>query len=176
METWIYKFDFILLSNNVMLRQQGLLLNKNVEYWLQDKWIGCFPIKWHIVKDVPNNLLKHIILENNENKPFTNSRDTQEVICYLTEWQLYLIIDSYTVHLYFCGCKKKSKQISFHILKLKKFPFHVKLEQGLQMLKIFKDHSSKQCILVDFEFYEDRQKRILEKKAKQQQFQKQVFY
>ncbi|KAJ8529041.1 hypothetical protein K7X08_035876 [Anisodus acutangulus] len=101
--------------------------NKNVEYWQQDKWIGCFPVKWHIVKDVPNSLLKHITLENNENKPVTNSRDTQEV----------------------------------------------KMDQGLQVLKIFKDHISKQCILDDFEFYEDRQKRIQDKKAKQQLFQKQ---
>lgn len=53
--------------------------NKTLEYWQQDKWSGCFPLKWHIVKDVPNNILKHIILENNENKPVTNSRDTQEV-------------------------------------------------------------------------------------------------
>ena len=52
---------------------------KNVEYWQQDKWTGCFPLKWHIVKDIPNSLLKHITLENNENKPVTNSRDTQEV-------------------------------------------------------------------------------------------------
>lgn len=42
------------------------------------------------------------------------------------------------------------------------------------MLKIFKDHISKQCILDDFDFYEDRQKKILEKKAKQQHFHKQV--
>ncbi|KAK4482919.1 hypothetical protein RD792_010092 [Penstemon davidsonii] len=102
--------------------------DKNVEYWQQDKWIGCFPVKWHIVKDLPNSLLKHITLENNENKPVTNSRDTQEV----------------------------------------------KLDHGLQVLKIFKEHTSKQCILDDFEFYEDRQKRIQEKKAKQQQFQKQA--
>lgn len=101
---------------------------KNVEYWQQDKWTGCFPLKWHIVKDIPNSLLKHITLENNENKPVTNSRDTQEV----------------------------------------------KLEQGLKMIKIFKDHSSKTCILDDFGFYEKRQKIIQEKKAKQQQFQKQV--
>ncbi|KAJ9555899.1 hypothetical protein OSB04_010513 [Centaurea solstitialis] len=33
----------------------------------------------------------------------------------------------------------------------------------------------KQCILDDFEFYEERQKRIQEKKAKQQQFQKQAW-
>ncbi|OWM89843.1 hypothetical protein CDL15_Pgr024592 [Punica granatum] len=101
---------------------------KNVEYWQQDKWNGCFPVKWHIVKDVPNSLLKHIILENNENKPVTNSRDTQEV----------------------------------------------KLEQGPKMIKIFKEHSSKTCLLDDFEFYENRQKAIQEKKAKHQQYQKQA--
>uniref|UniRef100_A0A0E0KJ01 YTH domain-containing family protein n=1 Tax=Oryza punctata TaxID=4537 RepID=A0A0E0KJ01_ORYPU len=53
--------------------------DKTVDYWQQDKWNGCFPIKWHIVKDVPNNILKHITLDNNDNKPVTNSRDTQEV-------------------------------------------------------------------------------------------------
>ncbi|XP_010487106.1 PREDICTED: uncharacterized protein LOC104765132 isoform X2 [Camelina sativa] len=102
--------------------------NTNVDYWQQDKWTGSFPLKWHVVKDVPNSLLKHITLENNENKPVTNSRDTQEV----------------------------------------------KLEQGLKIVKIFKEHSSKTCILDDFSFYEVRQKTILEKKAKQQQTQKQV--
>ncbi|XP_022754373.1 uncharacterized protein LOC111302799 isoform X2 [Durio zibethinus] len=100
---------------------------KNVEYWQQDKWTGCFTVKWHIIKDVPNNSLKHITLENNENKPVTNSRDTQEI----------------------------------------------KFEQGLKLIKIFKEHSSKSCILDDFEFYEVRQKAIQEKKAKQQ-LQKQV--
>ncbi|KAL8245574.1 hypothetical protein R6Q59_011832 [Mikania micrantha] len=102
--------------------------NKSLEYWQQDKWIGCFPVKWHIVKDLSNSLLKHITLENNENKPVTNSRDTQEV----------------------------------------------KLEQGLEVIKIFKEEPFKQCILDDFDFYEDRQRRIQEKKAKQQHFQKQL--
>ncbi|RZC12798.1 YTH domain-containing protein ECT4-like isoform X2 [Glycine soja] len=102
--------------------------NKSVEYWQQDKWNGCFPLKWHIVKDVPNNLLRHITLDNNENKPVTNSRDTQEVM----------------------------------------------LEPGLKLIKIFKEYSSKTCILDDFGFYEARQKTILEKKAKQQ-FPKQVW-
>lgn len=36
-------------------------------------------------------------------------------------------------------------------------------------MKIFKEHSSKTCILDDFSFYEVRQKTILEKKAKQTQ-------
>lgn len=47
--------------------------------WTQDKWKGTMEIKWIYVKDVPNNQLRHIRLENNENKPVTNSRDTQEV-------------------------------------------------------------------------------------------------
>ena len=47
--------------------------------WTQDKWKGKFDIKWIYVKDVPNGQLRHVRLENNENKPVTNSRDTQEV-------------------------------------------------------------------------------------------------
>ncbi|CAA6665730.1 unnamed protein product [Spirodela intermedia] len=53
--------------------------NKNMDFWQQDKWNGFFPVKWHIIKDVPNSQFRHIILENNDNKPVTNSRDTQEV-------------------------------------------------------------------------------------------------
>lgn len=49
------------------------------------------------------------------------------------------------------------------------------MEPGHKMIKIFKEHLSKTCILDDFGFYESRQKTIQEKKAKQQhQFQKQV--
>lgn len=47
--------------------------------WHQDKWKGKFTLKWIYVKDVPNSQLRHIRLENNENKSVTNSRDTQEV-------------------------------------------------------------------------------------------------
>ncbi|KAK8956751.1 hypothetical protein KSP39_PZI000497 [Platanthera zijinensis] len=100
--------------------------NKTVDYWQQDKWTGCFSVKWHIVKDVPNSILKHITVESNDNKPVTNSRDTQEV----------------------------------------------KLEQGLQMLKIFKEHISKTSILEDFDFYETRQKVMQEKRTKQLQHSK----
>ncbi|XP_042457874.1 YTH domain-containing protein ECT4-like isoform X2 [Zingiber officinale] len=96
--------------------------NKTVDYWQQDKWIGCFPVKWHIIKDVPNSNLKHITLESNENKPVTNSRDTQEV----------------------------------------------ELEQGIQMLKIFKEHTSNTSLLDDFDFYEHRQHFMQVKRAKQQ--------
>ncbi|KAJ3586651.1 hypothetical protein NHX12_013047 [Muraenolepis orangiensis] len=47
--------------------------------WAQDKWKGKFDVDWLFVKDVPNGQLRHIRLENNDNKPVTNSRDTQEV-------------------------------------------------------------------------------------------------
>ncbi|XP_039067533.1 YTH domain-containing protein ECT2-like isoform X2 [Hibiscus syriacus] len=126
---------FLLFSVNTSGQFVGLAemagpvdFNKTVEYWQQDKWTGCFPVKWHIVKDVPNTSLRHIILKNNENKPVTNSRDTQEV----------------------------------------------NFVQGIQILKILKEHSSKTCILDDFAFYENRQKIIQEKKAKHRLLQKQV--
>lgn len=96
---------------------------KSVDYWQHDKWNGQLPVKWHIIKDVPNNLFRHIILENNDNKPVTNSRDTQEV----------------------------------------------KLEQGLEMLNIFKKHESDMSILDDFDFYERRQKAMQESKSRQHQ-------
>ncbi|KAL5228554.1 hypothetical protein ABZP36_016819 [Zizania latifolia] len=94
--------------------------NKNMNFWQQDKWNGFFPVKWHIIKDVPNPQFRHIILENNENKPVTNSRDTQEV----------------------------------------KFP------QGTEMLKIFKNFSCKTSILDDFDFYENRQKVMQDRRGK----------
>lgn len=53
--------------------------NSNSSVWSQDKWKGQFKVRWIYVKDVPNVQLRHIRLENNENKPVTNSRDTQEV-------------------------------------------------------------------------------------------------
>lgn len=53
--------------------------NNDSSVWAQDKWKGRFQVKWIYVKDVPNSQLRHIRLENNENKPVTNSRDTQEV-------------------------------------------------------------------------------------------------
>ncbi|CAN6439840.1 unnamed protein product [Victoria cruziana] len=121
---------FLLFSVNTSGQFCGLAemvgpidFNKSLDYWQQDKWNGCFPVKWHIIKDIPNSFLKHIILENNDNKPVTNSRDTQEV----------------------------------------------KLEQGLEILKIFKDHASKTCILDDFGFYENRQRQMQESRAKLQQ-------
>ncbi|KAK3160776.1 hypothetical protein QOZ80_1BG0064310 [Eleusine coracana subsp. coracana] len=52
---------------------------RDMDFWCQDKWSGCFPVRWHIVKDIPNYSLQHITLQNNEYKPVTHSRDTQEI-------------------------------------------------------------------------------------------------
>ena len=52
---------------------------KNLNFWQSDRWNGFFPVKWHIIKDIPNTELRHIILANNDNESVTYSRDTQEV-------------------------------------------------------------------------------------------------
>lgn len=77
---------FLLFSVNASGQFCGLAemsgrvdFNKNMDFWHQDKWTGCFPVKWHIIKDIPNSQFRHILLENNDNKPVTNSRDAQEV-------------------------------------------------------------------------------------------------
>ncbi|KAI3709019.1 hypothetical protein L2E82_38717 [Cichorium intybus] len=51
----------------------------DADYWQQDRWSGQFRVQWHIIKDVPNSRFRHILLENNDNKPVTHSRDSQEV-------------------------------------------------------------------------------------------------
>ncbi|KAG7655696.1 unnamed protein product [Arabidopsis thaliana] len=95
--------------------------NTSVEYWQQDRWSGHFPVQWLIVKDVPNSLFRHIIIESNDNKPVTNSRDTQEV----------------------------------------------GLEKGIEMLDIFISCEMRSSILDDFNFYEERQIAIQDRKARQ---------
>ncbi|XP_068604446.1 YTH domain-containing family protein 1-like [Brachionichthys hirsutus] len=61
--------------------------------WAQDKWKGKFDVDWLFVKDVPNSQLRHIRLENNDNKPVTNSRDTQEVPLEKAKQVLKIIIN-----------------------------------------------------------------------------------
>ncbi|THH27431.1 hypothetical protein EUX98_g6765 [Antrodiella citrinella] len=49
--------------------------------WASDKWKGVFGVKWIFVRDIPNATLRHIRLNNTqERKPVTNSRDTQELL------------------------------------------------------------------------------------------------
>ena len=49
------------------------------DFWQRDKWPGCFDVRWHYVKDVPNASLRHIRLVESDRKPVTNARDAQEV-------------------------------------------------------------------------------------------------
>lgn len=126
--------------------------NKNMDFWQQDKWNGFFPVKWHIIKDVPNPQLRHIILENNDNKPVTNSRDTQEVCT--TKFSLSPGIG-------FFNFLSIAPSNMFHCN-----PFQVRFPQGIEMLNIFKNYVSKTSILDDFDFYESRQKVMQDKKMK----------
>ncbi|KAG6865942.1 hypothetical protein C0991_010443 [Blastosporella zonata] len=49
--------------------------------WASDKWKGVFTVRWIFVRDIPNVNLRHIKLNNTqERKPVTNSRDTQELL------------------------------------------------------------------------------------------------
>ncbi|KAM5532344.1 hypothetical protein V8D89_014023 [Ganoderma adspersum] len=49
--------------------------------WASDKWKGVFKVRWVFVRDIPNASLRHIRLNNTqERKPVTNSRDTQELL------------------------------------------------------------------------------------------------
>ncbi|RWW73226.1 hypothetical protein BHE74_00018916 [Ensete ventricosum] len=124
--------------------------SKNMDFWQQDKWNGFFPVKWHIIKDVPNLQFRHIILENNDNKPVTNSRDTQEV-CLLKQFSLF---DNYDALFY---ALEKVKNLN---------PWQVKFSQGTELLSSFKSYSSKTSILDDFGFYENRQKAMQDKRNK----------
>ncbi|KAJ9099292.1 hypothetical protein QFC21_004173 [Naganishia friedmannii] len=55
--------------------------NQTSTVWAQDKWKGIFKLRWIFVKDIPNGALRHIRLMNTpEQKPITNSRDTQELL------------------------------------------------------------------------------------------------
>lgn len=131
--------------------------NKSMDFWQQDKWNGYFPVKWHIIKDVPNPQLRHIILENNDHKPVTNSRDTQEVcIFHVLVKQLFPEnVGSYFFFAFFlyAYCCLVCFQVSF--------------PQGVEVLNIFKNYVARTSILDDFEFYESRQKVMQEKRIRQ---------
>ncbi|XP_015958791.1 YTH domain-containing protein ECT4 isoform X1 [Arachis duranensis] len=54
--------------------------NKDMKFWKLYKYNGFFPIRWHIIKDVPNTQFCHIrIIVENENRDVTYTRDTQEI-------------------------------------------------------------------------------------------------
>ncbi|CCK69586.1 mRNA-binding phosphate metabolism regulator KNAG_0C04850 [Huiozyma naganishii CBS 8797] len=45
----------------------------------RNKYGSAFKVRWLVVRDVHNKCLKRFLLPNNEMKPVTNSRDTQEI-------------------------------------------------------------------------------------------------
>jgi hypothetical protein len=46
--------------------------------------------------------------------------------------------------------------------------FQVKLEEGIEMLKILMDYDARTSILDDFDFYDERERALKERKARQQ--------
>lgn len=54
--------------------------NKSSDIWSEvSKWQGIFQLEWLLIKDIPNKYFQNLKVPQNENKPVTNSRDTQEV-------------------------------------------------------------------------------------------------
>ncbi|KAL1202653.1 YTH domain-containing protein ECT2 [Cardamine amara subsp. amara] len=128
--------------------------DRNMDFWQQAKWRGSFPVKWHIIKDVPNSYFRHIILHNNENKPVTYSRDTQEVTfpsnSSLRRFQILrtLLLKAEIIDLIILVCVQ------------------IMLKQGLGMLKLFKGHAERTSLLDDFMYYENRQRLMQEEKVR----------
>ncbi|XP_051134018.1 YTH domain-containing protein ECT2-like isoform X2 [Andrographis paniculata] len=52
---------------------------KDLNFWLTKDWQGFFPITWHIIKDVPNAVFRHIDPDNSENKIITHRWDTGKI-------------------------------------------------------------------------------------------------
>lgn len=123
--------------------------NKDMDFWQLDKWNGFFPVKWHVIKDVPNTLLRHITLENNENKPVTHSRDTQE-IGLKQGLEMLKIFKSYSA--------KTSLLDDFNFYENKERSFHGKKSSKpatLQMDIFNDDDFTKQIKSAEKEFDED---------------------
>ncbi len=58
----------------------GVDFQSDFANWTQQKkWQGTFSVSWLFVKDILNKFFKALPNKLNENKPVTNSRDTQEV-------------------------------------------------------------------------------------------------
>ncbi|EGV63209.1 YTH-domain-containing protein [Yamadazyma tenuis ATCC 10573] len=55
-------------------------MEKSSNIWFEtSKWKGVFDVDWLMVKDIPNKYFHFLKVAANENKPVSNSRDTQEI-------------------------------------------------------------------------------------------------
>lgn len=53
---------------------------KESDIWVESsRWKGIFPVHWHFAAEIPNRFFRLLRVPANENKPVTNSRDTQEL-------------------------------------------------------------------------------------------------
>lgn len=61
-------------------RMKGAVnFEESANVWLNSKFKGYFPIEWLLVKDIPHKYFHHLKVTNNNDKPVTYSRDTQEI-------------------------------------------------------------------------------------------------
>ncbi|KAK6247933.1 hypothetical protein QUC31_019498 [Theobroma cacao] len=111
----------------------------DADFWQQDRWSGQFPVQWHVIKDVPNNGFRHILLQNNDNKPVTHSRDSQEL----------------PGSLYPPGTMK-----------------WILLSRSCGTFAVWDplDHDTRTSILDDFVFYDNQERALKEKKARDPAF------
>lgn len=64
----------------VAVMRDGVDYLKMSDVWAEaSRWKGVFPVEWLMDKEVPNRLFRHLKVPSNENKPVSNSRDTQEI-------------------------------------------------------------------------------------------------
>ncbi|KAI5789089.1 YT521-B-like domain-containing protein [Geopyxis carbonaria] len=78
----IYLFFSVVGSGRfcgVAQMQSTVNLDISTGIWSERRWRGSFNVQWLYIKDIPNMALRHIRIINNENKPVSNSRDTQEL-------------------------------------------------------------------------------------------------
>ena len=103
------------------------------------------------VKDVPNSQLRHIRLENNDNKPVTNSRDTQA----REHQKRFAVFKTFSLFKNVLQFSEKR----FGLLQ------EVPNDQGRNVMQIIHGYLHQTSIFDDFRYYEQRQEEEAEKKT-----------
>jgi hypothetical protein len=143
--------------------ESALDYTKKFGSWGQDKWNGTFQIKWTYIKDIPNNQFRHIVLANNENKPVTNSRDTQEIMLdqgaransLVARRPLAPRVAGVRVRVGAMPASDRAAQCASPRADASMSPSRVRA--GREMLRLFATYRSRTSILDDFSFYDKRQ-------------------
>ncbi|KAF7258270.1 hypothetical protein EG68_04390 [Paragonimus skrjabini miyazakii] len=71
---------------------------KRRSIWNDTRFRGEIPVRWLYVKNVPNNLLKHILIESHDNRPVTGLRDASEILPAAKGEEVLRIVHNYDPH------------------------------------------------------------------------------